>query len=440
MMRLMVVAVLAWWGLASGLLAAPPNVVMIISDDQAWDDYGFMGHEVIQTPRLDRLASESLVFTRGYVPSSLCRPSLASMISGLQPHEHRIVGNDPPFPSELADLPRGRAMNDPRYHANRRAFIEHITRAPRLPAILGEELGYLSHQSGKWWEGHYSLGGFTHGMTHGDFARGGRHGDQGLAIGRQGLAPVAEFIGHAQEQNKPFFLWYAPFLPHTPHNPPERLLAKYRDKTPHLPVAKYWAMCEWFDETVGELLDLLETNGVADNTLVAYVCDNGWINDTQASRYAPRSKRSQYDGGIRTPIMLRWPGKIEPKMDRENLAISIDLAPTILAAVGLEPHERMTGINLTDAEAVAARRAIFGAIFEHDVVDLNDPAASLRHRWVIDDQWKLILAAERIDEAPRVELFHITRDPHEQTDLAGQHPERVEQLIEKLDGWWKPEE
>ena len=74
---------------------APPNIVLIISDDQAWTDYGFMGHPVVQTPNLDRLAAESLTFTRGYVPSSLCRPSLVTMITGLYPHQHKIVGNDP---------------------------------------------------------------------------------------------------------------------------------------------------------------------------------------------------------------------------------------------------------------------------------------------------------------------------------------------------------
>ena len=93
----------------------PPNVVLIISDDQGWKDYSFMGHPTIQTPHLDKLAAESLVYTRGYVPDSLCRPSLASILTGHYPHRHRITGNDPSLTGELAELPDGQAMKSPEY-------------------------------------------------------------------------------------------------------------------------------------------------------------------------------------------------------------------------------------------------------------------------------------------------------------------------------------
>src|SRR5205823_9058028 len=101
----------------------------------------------------------------------------------------------------------------------------------------------------------------------------------------------------ASTAKKPFFVWYAPMMPHQPHNPPERLLQHYRDKTPSLHVAKYWAMVEWFDETCGQLLDHLDQHDLAKNTLVFYVSDNGWIQDPQAARYAAKSKQSPYDGG-----------------------------------------------------------------------------------------------------------------------------------------------
>jgi arylsulfatase A-like enzyme len=86
--------------------AAPPNVVLIISDDHGWTDYGFMGHKELHTPNLDRLAAKSLVFPRGYVPASLCCPSLASIVTGKYPHQHRIVSNDPPLPPELKGAKR----------------------------------------------------------------------------------------------------------------------------------------------------------------------------------------------------------------------------------------------------------------------------------------------------------------------------------------------
>ena len=315
---------------ASELAAGQPNILLIISDDQSWTDFGFMGHKVIKTPHLDQLAAESIVFPRGYVPTSLCRPSLASMVSGLYPHQHKITGNDPP---------RG---------TDRREMLRHIRRIPSLPRLLAKK-GYRSHQSGKWWEGHYELGGFTHGMT-----TTGRHGGPGLTIGRKGLKPIFDFIDASAE--KPFFIWYAPFLPHTPHNPPARLLSKYKAEGKSIHVARYQAMCEWFDETCGELLGYLDKKKLRDNTLVVFVTDNGWIQKVQSRGSDVRSKRSPYDGGIRTPIMLRWPGKLKPAR-HETLVSSIDLAPTILAAAGLEAAPGMQGLNLLDVCAAGDRKA-----------------------------------------------------------------------------------
>ena len=388
-----------------------PNVVLIISDDQAWTDYGFMGHEHVRTPHLDSLAAQSLLFRRGYVASSLCRPSLASMVTGLYPHQHRLTSNDQP-----AELPR-------------EALIHHIDDVPTLPRLLAAR-GYLSFQSGKWWEGSYARGGFTHGMTRGD-----RHGDDGLVIGREGMEPVFSFIDEATAAERPFFVWYAPFLPHEPHDPPERLLAKYEDLAPSPYHARYWAMCEWFDETCGELLDFLDERHLDENTLVLYVCDNGWIPQTEHVGFGPRSKRSPYDGGLRTPIMVRWPANPWGRGPGESaaLASSIDLAPTILAAVGLRPTADMAGVNLFDARAVERRRAIFGGIYEHDAVDPEDPVSSLRYRWCIEDRWKLILPHERDEPA---HLFDVLADPFEEHDLASEHPSRAWGMSRRIDAWW----
>jgi uncharacterized sulfatase len=418
MKRLLAVLLLSAYFASFAAAAEKPNVVMLIADDQMWADYGFMGHPTIRTPNLDELARQSVVFTRGYVPSSLCRPSLATMITGLYPHQHQITGNDE----------AGRRGKNP---PDRERLIRFIDQVPTLPRLLAKE-GYLSHQSGKWWEGHYRRGGFTHGMT-----RGGRHGDEGLAIGREGMAPVLSFIDEALAKEKPFFVWYAPFLPHVPHNPPQRLLDKYKDKTPSLQVAKYWAMCEWLDETCGQLLNHLDERGVADNTIVVFLADNGWIQDPNGRRYAPRSKRSQYDGGLRTPILIRWPGHTKPTTIDTPVA-SIDLAPTILAACVLKPTAAMPGVNLLDAQAVAARDAIYGEIFAHDVAQPGNPPASLQYRWIIDFPWKLIVPHSPAQKGP-IELYHLERDPHEKKNLAEAQPERVEELTRKLDAWWRPE-
>jgi len=408
--------------------AKPPNIVLIISDDQSWTDYSFMGHKTIETPNIDRLAKQSRLFKRGYVPSSLCCPSLASMITGLYPNQTKITGNEPPIP------PGGR--NSEQYRKQVQECVSFIDELPTLPRLLSKR-GYVSHQSGKWWQGHYSRGGFTHGMTHGDPKRGGRHGDVGLKIGREGMDEIFDFIEDAGD--KPFFVWYAPFLPHTPHNPPKRLLDKYTKKTESKFIARYWAMCEWFDETCGQLLDHLDEKKLADDTIVLYVTDNGWIQRADNGRYAPRSKRSQYDGGLRTPIMVRWPGKVKPE-DRPELANSIDLAPTILKACGIVPTKDMRGIDLLDDAALANRKSTHGAVYLHNAIDIHKPSANLTYRWLIAGDWKLILPHKanvttkaKYKDTGNIELYNLTKDPHENKNLAEAKPNRTKRLSKQLD-------
>jgi arylsulfatase A-like enzyme len=418
--RTLLVALLVVVIAASSAWAAEPprrpNVVVILADDIAWTDYGFMGHETIRTPHLDRLASESLVFTRGYVPTSLCRPSLLSLITGLYPHQHLVTGNDPPEGADRNDM------------------LKHIDRLPTIPKLLAAE-GYACLQTGKWWEGNYQRGGFTHGMTHGDPARRGRHGDDGLKIGRQGIEPIKDFLDGVGD--KPFFLWYAPILPHAPHNPPERLLKKYANKTDSPYVAKYWAMVEWFDETCGELLADLQRRKLDDHTLVVYLADNGWIQDPAKAAFAPKSKRSRYDGGLRTPVMLRWPGQIEPRRDEQTLVSSIDLAPTILSACGVKPKDALPGIDLLPS-AVRQERIdrdiVYGAIFEHDIPNIDRASPGLQHRWCIQGQWKLIVPATEGE----TELYDVLADPHEENNLMKARAETVAQLRKRLDAWWSP--
>lgn len=405
--------------------AAPPNVIVIIGDDQGYGDFGFMGHPHIRTPNIDRLAAESLTFRHGYVPSSLCRPSLVSIITGLYAHQHKITSNDPPLPKEGGK----NAEKDTTFLAGRQEMINHIDKVPTLPRMLAEK-GYVSFQTGKWWEGNYKRGGFTDGMTQGQ-----RHGDAGLKIGRDTMQPMYDFMEKAVADQKPFFVWYAPFLPHTPHNPPERLLEHYRDKAPTPTIAKYWAMCEWLDETCGQLRGFLDDKKLTESTVVIYVTDNGWIQDPNQNRYAARSKQSPYDGGLRTPIMVKWPGHVEPKIS-DRLAISLDIAPTILAAVGLKPTSEMQGVNLLDEKAVEARKEIHGEIFTHNSADVQNPSASLRYRWIVADDWKLIVPVRTQEPKAEVELFNVTKDPQEQQNLTAEQPERVAELAKRLDSWW----
>ena len=191
--------------------------------------------------------------------------------------------------------------------------------------------------------------------------------------------------------------------------------------------------------------------GASDNTMIVYVCDNGWIQDPKrVNRYDKRSKQTPFEGGIRTPIFYHWPGKI-PAVDRPELASSLDIFPTILAAAGIEPPSDLPGLNLmpelTQAEPIDRQR-IFGESFAHDIADIHDPMKSLLYRWCIEGKWKLLLtydgetnrytsSHDRTDPSPQ--LFDLIADPDETTNLALKHPKVVEQLTSEINAWYPVE-
>ncbi|CAM3324480.1 sulfatase-like hydrolase/transferase [Zobellia roscoffensis] len=408
-----------------------PNIVFILSDDQAWTDYGFMGHKFIKTPNLDKLAAESRTFTRGYVPTSLCSPSLASIITGVYPRDHMVLGNDRVLPDNVVE--NNRAWDMPWRSENYEHVIRNFKKLETLPKILKDK-GYLSFQTGKWWIGNYANGGFDYGMTHGDPNRGGRHGDYGLEIGRKGMDTLYSYIDLALEKKKPFFAWYAPFLPHSPHNPPESLLQKYRKSAPSEYVAKYWAMCEWFDNTCGDLMNYIDEKGETENTLFVYVCDNGWVQNENDANYNPISKQAPYDYGLRTPIMFKWKGKIMPFHDDRSLVSSLDMVPTVLALLGIERPNALDGINVLDKNELENREAIFGEIYNHD---FNTVEESLKYKMVMTDPYKLIVPNSKNRPNEQVQLFNIYEDPLEQTDIANKKPSVVKALKKKIEESWK---
>ena len=397
----------------TGHAAAKPNVLLIVGDDWGWTDFGFMGHAEVRTPHLDRLAKEGATFPNGYVPTSLCRASLATILTGQFAHKHRICCNDPP---------EGLARD---------AMFPFIKESPALPRLL-KDAGYESFQTGKFWEGHFSNAGFTAGMT-----VKGRHGDDGLVIGRQTLKPIFDFVDQAKG---PWFVWYAPMMPHEPHNPPERLLEKYKKEGRDIRLAKYWAMCEWTDETIGELLAGLDKRGLRQNLLIVFVVDNGWVQSVgppkKGDQFNTRSKNTPYDAGVRTPVIVYWDR--HTKMGRySDLVSTVDLAPTVLSAAGAEVPDAMDGLNLMDTASGKGRLkrdAVFGEIYVHTAVKIEDPRANLTHRWVRADDWKLIVPV-KADGKP--ELYNVTNDPHEKKDLADGKPDEVRRLKKRIDEMWE---
>lgn len=400
--------------------AEAPNIVLIISDDHAHSDYGFMGNTAVRTPNLDRIASESLLYPRGYV-MPVCSPSLASLLTGRLPHQHGITGNDL----------TGSTGKD------RHALADRLLANPLILPKALSDAGYLTFQSGKLWNTTYRQVGFTHGMT--DTA--GRHGDAGLSIGRKGLKPMLDFIDAAASSSKPFFVWYAPLLPHDPHNPPAELLAKYRGKGPTPAAEKYHAMVEWFDQTCGDLDAHLAKRGLTEKTILIYLADNGW--DGPLGYKGKRAKLTPYETGIRTPIFIRWPGKVEPLRDDDTLASIIDVVPTILKHAGIPVPADMQGIDLADHAAMRDREAVFVESYTHDIADLTAPEKSLLAHVVIRGTHKLLLPGSARPDRPFStkpavpELFDLKSDPAETRNLAADHPGLVREMSLLLESNWK---
>jgi arylsulfatase A-like enzyme len=381
-----------------------------------------MGHQVVQTPHLDRIAGESLLYARGYV-MPVCSPSLASLLTGKLPSRHGITGND---------LATG-DKKDRRPLMNRLLDNELM-----LPRAL-TDAGYLTFQTGKLWNATFRDFGFSHGMT----GEQGRHGGAGLTIGRKGMQPIYDFIEMARGEEKPFFIWHAPFMPHDPHTPPSEILAKYTGKGLTPAAEKYYAMVEWFDQTCGELDEYLAREGLKENTVILYLADNGW--DADAGYQANRAKLSPYEMGIRTPMFLRWPGRVAPVRDDETLASILDFPPTILNLAGIPVPEVLPGIDLRDREAMKAREAIFVEAYTHDIAELDQPAKSLISRVVVSGWSKLIIPGPVLPDRPfssvpeSVVLYDLKSDPLEEADVATVRPEEVRRLRAIQDAAWKVE-
>ncbi len=430
----------------------PPNVVMIIADDHSYQDFGFLGNKTVYTPNIDRLASQSARYANGYVPMSVCRPSLATLLTGLYPHQHGIHFNHPP-----PGLRAMRQMTAADYEKTRSTTNYLIQKTATLPRILSEH-GYVCLQTGKHWEDDYKAAGFTHGMTlgrpanrlgqvtgtraqaNGEWVAHG-NGDAGLVIGRETMQPIDRFLKeHAGKQ--PFFVWYAPFLPHTPFDAPKRFRELYEGKDVDKHLLPYYAEIARFDETVGYLLSQLEQTGVINNTLIVFVADNGFRPDeNQHERQNQRSKLSSFEDGLRTPILISWQGQVRPA-NHQQIVQTVDLVPTVLSAVGLPKQvtSRMKGLDLMPSargEAKLPNRPAFGAIYPNDAQALGKPSQHVRAKWVRRGNFKLIIPGPAKPTVP-LALFDLQSDPLETKNLASmpEYSNTVADLKALLDEWW----
>ncbi len=438
--------------------AAKPNIVLITADDMAWTDYSMMGNIHVNTPHLAKLAASGVLFKRGYVPTAWSRSSLMTLATGRYAHEHGITVDDlVSYEGAFKKAPQP---------------ISSIGRFETLGRLLKAQ-GYLSHQSGRWFEGRYADAGFTHGTAE----RGGLSYDK-PGIGPDAVKACTDFIDMAQKEAKPFFLWYAPALPAFNHNgrkpsgvnvAPEKIVENQKFILSHDidkyylqfqkfgtrgDITKYYALIEWFDEHCGELIAYLEKKGIRDNTLIVYLSANGWVSIRRRGDFAPRSKGSPYDAGVRTPVIYSWPARIAPGVS-ESLVSSVDVVPTILAAAGARsPKKALPGTNLLpvmEGKANIDDRAVFGEAYARDIASMENPEAALLKRWVIHKQYKLILTydgqgsyagstQERRSQTTAPELYDLVSDPFEQDNLYGRLPKVYESLRSRIDNWYSLKE
>lgn len=386
----------------------PPNIVLVIGDDHGWPDSGFMGSKVARTPHLDALASEGFVFTHTFTTASSCRPSLLSFLTGLQPAQIAARLGQP-----VSRLPIGSP-----------AAIQGVDTLPRLLA----RKGYVSFQGGKFWEGPYAGAGFQEGTAPA----------RRPPLGRETMQPLWNFM--EAHRDEPFFVWFAPMLPHLPFDAPEEFQAPYRDAGLPRSEAAYLANVTRLDARVGEIVERLETLGLRKRTLVVYVSDNGWNPRSPASgrgadpQGGPRGKLSMYELGFRTPLVLSWPGVVPAGRDGRLVSI-VDLFATLLDFGGVPPPPDRPGQSLRALllgtggfarDQVAGGMTLLRASEQAGYRTRHETAWFLR-----TPQWRYVWYPER----NREELYRIDEDPFESRDLVHRNPEQAARLKRQLEKW-----
>lgn len=387
--RLIVAVVLLLWATAAAAAAAaPPNIVLIIGDDHAWHDAGFLGHAVALTPNLDALAAAGTVFSNAHNTASVCQPSLQTLLSGMHPVQWDA---------------RRRALEDQHGPIPRRQEVQFFRTLPRTLAAHG----YRSFEGGKMWEGTYQQAGFTDGLaTH----IGSTFESIGEEFGREGIEPLREFLDSTA--TAPFFVWFAPMLPHRPFDAAARYREPLIGRGLGNETIDYYANLLRLDEVIGDLLSELDIRGLRDNTLIVYVSDNGWeIGQFWTDRRGGKS--TLHELGVRTPLIFQLPGVVPAGAMREDMISTEDLVPTLLAFAGVAAMPGLPGRSLHGAITAGAPVGRRVLVSEH--LPRGEIPGGI---WVRTPGWRYLGHNDGSEE-----LFAIARDPAEAHDLSDQYPE-----------------
>jgi arylsulfatase A-like enzyme len=455
---LLATTMVAW---VAPLFAASPNVVVFVADDLGQRDLGCYGSTFYETPNVDRLAKEGARFTDAYSACPVCSPTRASLMTGQWPQRCRItdyIG----APLKPEDWKRNTKLL-PAPYADRLSL-----ETPTLAKVL-KNAGYATFFAGKWHlgpEGYWpdnqgfdiNRGGVDKGGPYGGKRYFSPYGNARLTDGPPGehlpdrLAnETVKFI--EDNKDRPFFAYFALYCVHTPLIAREDLKQKYEAKRRQLGVSDQWgkedtrdvrlvqnhavyaAMVEAMDLAVGKVLAKLDELGLADNTIVLFTSDNGGLSTSEGwptSNVPLRGGKGWlYEGGIRVPFLVRWPKVVKPGMEIAAPISSPDLMPTLLEATGATPAEEHALDGTSIVPMVRGESSPERALYWHYPHYGNQggaPSAAIR----LGD-WKLI----QWYEDDRVELFNLTNDLSEQTDLAASEPDRVRSLQGKLRAWQK---
>ena len=428
--------------------SAPTNIVLILVDDLGWMDLGCQGSSFYRTPHIDRLAAEGVRFTNAYAACAVCSPTRAAILTGKYPA--RLM---------LTDwLPSGRWNPAARLREGRflRGLpVEEFTLAEAL-----REAGYRTASIGKWHLGsepfslpeHHgfdvNIGGNAHGAPGNYFfpydgnwlipSTGLRVKWNVLPDGKEGeyltdrlTDEAVQFLHDCGDQ--PFFLYFPHYGVHTPLQAKAEMVAAYQNVPPDQQQGQpvYAAMVQSIDESVGRIMATLRELNRDRNTLVIFTSDNGGFYNATDNSPLRANKGAYYEGGIRVPLIIRWPGAAQPGLVVSEPVISTDLYPTCLAAAGLpaRPHQHEDGVNLQpllEAGGQIADRALFWHYPHYNTHPSSVPSSVIRR-----GDWKLI---ESFDPAG-VELYHLGNDLSELSNLASEEPERRQRLLQELNSW-----
>ena len=405
----------------SAELSARPNIVFILADDLGWNDLGCYGRSEHRTPNLDRLAREGLRFTCAYVAQPICSPSRAAILTGKAPARLHLTTYLPGRPDCISQKLLHPVINQ-------HLLLEEKT----IPEYL-RDAGYATACIGKWHLGgqgflpidqgfdYYHAG---NAVTKPSVTEGGR-GEYDLT--RQAI----EFI--ETNRARPFFLYLAHNSPHIPYSARTNLVAK--NGRAFEPV--YAALVETLDDSVSLVLKKLDEAGLRERTLVIFTSDHGGLHVPEGPH--PRithntpfraGKGFLYEGGLRAPLIVRWPGKIQAGAIVNTPVINTDWLPTLLEIAGIPVPAQLDGMSvlpvLLGRDGGGDRQ--FCWHFPHYTNQGSQPAGAIRK-----GDWKLI---ENYEDG-RLELYNLRTDAGEKNDLAARESERAVSMQRELSQWRK---